>query len=51
MSAMISDILVGHLSPQVANAVTNAAGKMLKVYELRQKYGSTQEPQPDIALI
>jgi hypothetical protein len=40
MSSMMTDLLEGSLQPEVANAVTNAGGKMLKVVELQQKYGA-----------
>ena len=41
MSAVMSDVLDGALSPQIANAVTNAGGKLLKVVEMQHKYAST----------
>jgi len=41
MSAVMSDVLDGSLSPQIANAVTNAGGKLLKVVEMQHKYAST----------
>jgi hypothetical protein len=40
MSAMITDLIDGRLAPNVANAVCNAGGKMLKAVELQSKYGT-----------
>jgi hypothetical protein len=40
MSAMMSDVLDGRVSPVTANAVTNAGGKLLKVVEMRYKYAA-----------
>lgn len=39
MSALMSDLIGGRLSPQVGNAVVNAGGKLLKVVEMQQRYG------------
>lgn len=39
MSALMSDILEGKVTPQVGNAVVNAGGKLLKVVEMQAKYG------------
>lgn len=43
MSALMSDIIEGSITPQVANAVVNAGGKLLKVTELQLKYGQKPE--------
>lgn len=40
MSALMSDVLTGRQTPGVANAACNAGGKLLKVLELRHKYGT-----------
>jgi hypothetical protein len=40
MSATISDLVTGAITPQVGNAVCNAGGKLLKVVEMQQRYGS-----------
>jgi hypothetical protein len=40
MSALMSDILEGRVTPQVGNAVVNAGGKLLKVVEMQLKYGT-----------
>lgn len=39
-TALIGDTLAGHINPNVTNAACNAAGKTLKMLELRQKYGA-----------
>lgn len=39
MSALMSDVIEGDVSPQVANATVNAGAKLLKVVELQLKYG------------
>lgn len=40
MSALMSDIISGRITPTVANATCNASGKLLKIVEMQQKYGS-----------
>lgn len=44
MSALMSDIIEGSITPQVGNATVNAGGKLLKVVEMQLKYG---HPNPD----
>ena len=44
MSALMSDLIEGTVTPQVGNATVNAGGKLLKVVELQLKYG---KPNPD----
>lgn len=39
MSAMMSDVLAGTIAPEHCNAVCNAGGKLLKVVEMKHKYG------------
>lgn len=39
MSALMSDIIEGAVSPQVGNAAVNAGSRLLKVVELQLKYG------------
>lgn len=39
MSALMSDVLLGDVTPQVANAAINAGGKLLKAAEMQLKYG------------
>jgi len=40
MSGLMSDLIEGKVPPQVGNAVCNAGGKLLKIVEMRYKYGS-----------
>lgn len=40
MSATMTDLATGRLTPQVANAMANVGGKLLKVCEMQQKYGT-----------
>jgi len=40
MSALMSDLIDGRITPMVGNATCNAAGKLLKVVELQHKYGT-----------
>ena len=40
MTAMMSDLIEGHVTPSTANATCNAAGKLLKVIEMELKYGA-----------
>jgi hypothetical protein len=40
MSALMSDVIEGSLSPGVANAAVNAGGKLLKAVELQIKFGA-----------
>ncbi len=39
MSALMSDLLDGRVSPGIGNATCNAGGKLLKVVEMQYKYG------------
>jgi len=47
MSALMSDLIDGRVTPQVGNAVSNAGGKLLKVVELQHKYGTAGNGKPD----
>jgi hypothetical protein len=38
--ALLADVVLGSISPDVCNAACNAAGKLLAVVALQQKYGS-----------
>ena len=38
MSAVMSDVIEGAMTPEVANATVNAGGKLLKVVEMQYKY-------------
>lgn len=39
MSALISDLIEGRITPATGNACCNAGGKLLKAVELQFKYG------------
>ena len=41
MSCLMSDVIEEKITPAVSNACVNAGGKLLKVVELQQKYGTT----------
>lgn len=50
MSAIMSDVIVGRISPAVGNAACNAGGKLLKMVEMQHRYGrpasgSAREPR------
>jgi hypothetical protein len=40
MSAVMTDVISGRISPGIANAACNAGGKLLKVVELQYRYGT-----------
>lgn len=40
MSALMSDLIEGRITPMVGNATCNAGGKLLKAVELQYKYGT-----------
>lgn len=40
MSALMSDLIDGRINANIGNATVNAGGKLLKMLELRLKYGS-----------
>lgn len=42
MSALMTDLLEGTVTPGIGNATCNAGGKLLKMVELNQKYGQAQ---------
>lgn len=46
MSALMSDVIEGNVTPQVSNAAVNAGGKLLKVVEMQLKYGTTIDGSP-----
>ncbi len=46
MSALMSDLVDGRVSPQVGNATCNAGGKLLRIVELQYKYGDTSGGKP-----
>lgn len=41
MSALMTDVIRGTLSPETTNAACNAGGKLLKMVELEFKYAKT----------
>lgn len=41
MSALMSDLIEGSITPSVGNAAVNAGGKLLKITEMQLKYGTT----------
>lgn len=45
MSALMTDLLTGRVSPQVGNAVCNAGGKLLKIVEMQARYGTPEGQQ------
>lgn len=40
MSALMSDLIDGRVTPNIGNATCNAGGKLLKVVEMQFKYGT-----------
>lgn len=46
MSALMTDIITGKVTPQVGNAVCNAGGKLLKIVEMQHRYGTQEGQQP-----
>lgn len=45
MSALMSDLIDGRVTPSVGNAACNAGGKLLKVMEMQFKYGTQGKGQ------
>ena len=39
MSALMSDLIEGRVTPSIGNATCNAGGKLLKVVEMQYRYG------------
>ena len=50
MSALMSDIIEGRVTPSVGNAVCNAGGKLLKVVEMEHRYGTEDPGKPERVL-
>lgn len=46
MSALMSDVIEGRISPEIANASCNAGGKLLKVVEMQYRYGQNEKRAP-----
>jgi hypothetical protein len=40
MAAVAGDVATGLMTPSAGNATCNATGKVLKIYEMQQKYGA-----------
>lgn len=52
MSALMSDLIEGRVTPQMGNATCNAGGKLLKVVEMQYKYATnSKEARPRRKLI
>ncbi len=51
MSALMSDLVDGSISPMVANATVNAGGKLLKVVEMQYRYGTQQERRETVLIL
>lgn len=47
MSALMSDVLDGTVTPDIANAACNAGGKLLKIVEMEFKYRSVTPGERD----
>jgi hypothetical protein len=47
MSALMSDLIEGNVTPQVGNATCNAGGKLLRIVELQYKYGTQKDGKPN----
>lgn len=50
MSALMSDLIEGKLTPAIGNATCNAAGKLLKIVEMNQRYGKGEGDERNLAL-
>lgn len=51
MSALMTDVLDGTVTPDIANAACNAGGKLLKIVEMEFKYrGVKAEERGTLAL-
>lgn len=46
MSAIMTDLVAGRLAPNVANAMCNAGGKMLKAVEMQMRWGTASQDVP-----
>jgi len=51
MSALMSDIIDGRVTPSIGNATCNAGGKLLKVVEMQYKYGTDGPGQQKTLLL
>lgn len=51
MSAIMSDVIAGRLTPNMTNAACNAGGKLLKMVDLEYKYGTSPERPPRVLTV
>ena len=51
MSAIMGDLAQGALAPEVGNAMVNAGGKLLKVVEMRLRYGTKDGEGKSLKLV
>lgn len=51
MSALMSDLIDGRVTPGVGNATCNAGGKLLKVVEMQYKYGTSSPGQGKVLML
>jgi hypothetical protein len=53
MSATMADLATGALTAQVANAIGNVGGKLLKVCEMQHRYGrvTSQTGEKELILV
>jgi hypothetical protein len=51
MSALMSDIISGRISPGIANATCNAGGKLLKIVEMQYKYGGSKNQDEKVLVL
>lgn len=50
MSALLSDVIAGAVTPNVTNAATKAGNSLLKVVEMSYKFG-TQNPKTNVRVL
>jgi len=48
--ALIEDLLIGTVTPQIGNAMCNAGGRVIRVSELALKYGKRDNSGPVLRL-
>jgi hypothetical protein len=51
MSALMSDVIEGAITPDIANATVNAGGKLLKVVEMQYKYAPPKAGEQPMLLL
>jgi hypothetical protein len=50
MSALMSDVIEGRVTPQVANATCNAGGRLLRIVDLQYRYGTARGSKRTLVL-